>query len=60
MKKKKTLEAELRLENLMEFKSITAVYEEETGNTSLEDFLIEKSLMIETNETKETKRELIL
>lgn len=54
--KEKTLEAERRLENLMEFKSITAVYEEETGNTSLEDFLIEKSLMIETNETKETKK----
>lgn len=34
----KTMESEIRLENLEEFKSITKNYEEEVGVVSLEDF----------------------
>lgn len=41
----KTLEAELRLDNLMEFKSLTAAFEERTGSVNLNDFLGEIGLM---------------
>ena len=41
----KTLESELRLENLMEFKSITATFEARTGSVNLGDFLEEISLI---------------
>ena len=41
----KTIEDETRLENLMEFKSITASFEERTGNVNLNDFLEEISLI---------------
>ena len=39
------IEDETRLENLMEFKSITASYEERTGSVNLGDFLEEISLV---------------
>ena len=48
-----TLENQLRLENLMEFKSITASFEERTGSVSLEDFLEEISLIADMSEHKE-------
>ena len=41
----KSLENEIRLENLLEFKSITASYEERTGSVNLGDFLEEISLV---------------
>ena len=41
----KSLEDEARLEYLMEFKSITASFEERTGSVNLEDFLEEVSLI---------------
>lgn len=41
----KSIEDETRLENLMEFKSITASYEERTGSVNLNDFLDEVSLI---------------
>ncbi len=49
----KSLESELRLENLMEFKSITASFEERTGSVNLEDFLEEISLIADMSEHKE-------
>lgn len=42
------IEDETRLENLMEFKSITASYEERTGSVNLGDFLEEISLVADT------------
>ena len=45
-----TLEADLRLENLMEFKSITASYEARTGSVNLGDFLDEISLIADISE----------
>lgn len=48
-----TLEDELRLENLMEFKSITASFEERTGSVNLGDFLEEISLIADVTEHKE-------
>ncbi len=47
-----TLEADIRLENLEEFKSITKTFEEESGIASLEDFLNEVSLVSDVNDEK--------
>ena len=47
-----TLEADIRLENLNEFKSITKTFEEESGIASLEDFLNEVSLISDVNDQK--------
>lgn len=47
-----SLENELRLENLMEFKSITASFEERTGSVNLNDFLEEISLIADMSEHK--------
>ena len=46
----KSLESEIRLENLEEFKSITKSYEEEYGVISLTDFLNEISLVSDISE----------
>lgn len=46
----KTLENELRLENLEEFKSITQTFEDRTGSESLADFLEEVSLIADISE----------
>ncbi|MBR3210212.1 MAG: UvrD-helicase domain-containing protein [Bacilli bacterium] len=46
----KTIEAEIRLENLEEFKSITKNFEESNGVISLEEFLLEISLVSDIEE----------
>ena len=48
-----SLESDLRIENLMEFKSITASFEENTGSVNLSDFLEEISLIADMSEHKE-------
>lgn len=48
-----SLESELRLDNLMEFKSITATFEENTGSVNLGDFLEEISLIADITEHKD-------
>lgn len=48
-----SLESELRLDNLMEFKSITATFEETTGSVNLGDFLEEISLIADITEHKD-------
>lgn len=48
----KTIEAEIRLENLEEFKSITKNFEENNGVISLEEFLLEISLVSDIEEHK--------
>lgn len=55
-----TLEGELRYDNLMEFKSITATYEEQTGSVNLEDFLEEISLIADISEHKLENDEVTL
>ncbi len=45
-----TIENEVRLENLEEFKSITKTFEEERGIVSLEEFLDELSLVADATE----------
>jgi len=49
----KTLEAEVRLEYLEEFKSVARAFEEENGVVSLEDFLLNVSLISDNTEIKE-------
>lgn len=49
----KSLESEIRLENLEEFKSITKSFEEREGLISLEDFLLEISLISDVEEYKD-------
>ena len=56
----KTLEAEIRLENLEEFKSITKGYEEEYGVISLTDFLNEISLVSDISEHQDSNNRVSL
>ena len=44
-----TMEADLRLDGLMEFKSLTAMFEDRTGTVNLNDFLGETGLMSDTD-----------
>ncbi len=53
LEKEKSLEADLRIENLMEFKSITEHYQNETGTVNLEDFLEDISLVADMTEHQE-------
>lgn len=55
-----SLEAEVRLENLEEFKSITKSFEEREGLISLEDFLLEISLISDVEEYKDNPNRISL
>ena len=48
-----SIDSEIRLENLEEFKSITKAFEEKNGIVSLEDFLTEISLVSDITEHRE-------
>lgn len=56
----KSLESEIRLENLEEFKSITKGYEEEYGIISLTDFLNEVSLVSDISEHQDSNNKVNL
>jgi len=56
----KSLESEVRLENLEEFKSITKAFEEKEGLISLEDFLLEISLVSDVEEYKDDDNRISL
>ncbi len=49
-----SIEADVRLENLEEFKSITKTFEERNGLVSLEDLLMEISLVTDVEEQKQS------
>ena len=55
-----TLESEVRLENLEEFKSITKSFEEREGLISLEEFLLEISLISDVEEYKDDPNRISL
>ena len=55
-----SLENELRLDNLNEFKSITASYEAKTGNSSISDFLEEISLVADIEEHRNVSNAITL
>lgn len=50
LERENSLDSEIRLENLEEFKSITKAFEEKEGLISLEDFLLEISLVSDVEE----------
>lgn len=60
LESEKTLESEIRLENLEEFKSITKSFEEREGLISLEDFLLEISLISDVEEYKDDPNRISL
>ncbi len=60
LEQEKTLESELRLENLMEFKSITASFEARTGSVNLGDFLDEISLIADISEHQDNEEVITL
>ena len=55
-----SLESELRLDNLNEFKSITASFEAKTGSNNISDFLEEISLVADIEEHRETDNAITL
>ena len=56
----KSLESEIRLENLEEFKSITKGYEEEYGVISLTDFLNEVAIVSDVSEHQDSTNKVSL
>ncbi len=60
LKNERTIEASTRLENLNEFKSITKAFEERHGVISLEEFLLEISLISSIDEAGEEKEKVSL
>ncbi len=56
----KSLEADIRLENLEEFKSVTRSFEEEHGIISLEEFLLEISLVSDIEDYKDDPNRVTL
>ena len=60
LESEKSLESEVRLENLEEFKSITKSFEEREGLISLEDFLFEISLISDVEEYKDDSNKISL
>ena len=59
LKSEKTLEADIRLENLEEFKSIARNLEETSGIVTLEDFLDEISLVTDASENQSDNEEKV-
>ena len=59
LKSEKTLEADIRLENLEEFKSIARNAEEVSGIVTLEDFLDEISLVTDASENQNDNEEKV-
>lgn len=55
-----TLEADIRIENLEEFKSVTKSFEERVGLISLEEFLLEVSLVSDIEEYKDDPNRITL
>ena len=60
LKNEKTLDSEIRIENLNEFKSITKNYEEEFGIISIDDFLNEISLVSDISEHQDGNNKVSL
>jgi len=60
LEKENSIEAETRLENLEEFKSITKAFEDKYGLISLPDFLYEVSLISDNTEISDSKNRVTL
>ena len=60
LENEKTLDSEIRLENLKEFKSITKNYEEENGVISLDEFLNEITIVSDMSEHQDSNNKVSL
>ena len=60
LQEEKSLEADIRLENLEEFKSVTRNFEENVGVISLEEFLLEISLVSDIEEYRDDPNRVTL
>lgn len=60
LEKENNLEAEIRLENLKEFRSVTENYQNETGSVNLTDFLDEISIVSDISEHQDIKEAITL
>ena len=60
LEKENSIEAETRLENLEEFKSITKAFEDKYGLISLPDFLYEVSLISDNTEVSDSSNRVTL
>ena len=60
LEEEKSLESDIRLENLEEFKSVTRTFEEEVGVVSLEEFLLEISLVSDIEEYRDDPNRVTL
>ena len=60
LKEENSLDADIRLENLEEFKSVTKTFEEQSGIISLEDFLLEVSLVSDIEEYRDDPNRITL
>ena len=60
LESEKTLEAENRLENLEEFKTVTKSFEDEYGLVSLEDFLYQISLVSDRDDYQDPRNKVSL
>ena len=60
LEEEKSLEADIRLENLEEFKSVTKSFEERVGIISLEEFLLEVSLVSDIEDYKDDPNRVTL
>ena len=60
LEKENSIEAETRLENLEEFKSITKAFEDKYGLISLPDFLYEVSLISDNTEVSDSENRVTL
>ena len=60
LKDEHSLDADIRLENLEEFKSVTKTFEERVGEISLEEFLTEVSLVSDVEEYKDDPNRITL
>lgn len=60
LKEEHSLESDIRIENLEEFKSVTKTFEEQSGVISLEDFLLEVSLVSDIEEYKNDPNRITL
>ncbi len=58
-KNENTIESDIKIENLMEFKSIAISFENETGNVSLDDFLESIALISDMSERKKDENDSI-
>ena len=60
LKEEHSLEADIRLENLEEFKSVTKAFEENVGIISLDEFLLEVALVSDIEEYKDDPNRVTL